>query len=140
MLKESPSNSPNASLFDITDQLQQNHPLLALARAFDWDSLEQEFKPLYKKSGRKAKPIRLMCGLLILKQLYNLSDEALVEEWLMNVYFQVFCGERELQIQRPFDASELSVFRKRIGEKGCEKIFALLVLYMEIKPKMIPFM
>ena len=127
MLKESPSNSPHASLFDITDQQQQNHPLLALARAFDWDSLEQEFKPLYKNSGRKAKPIRLMCGLLILKQLYNLSDEALVEEWLMNVYFQVFCGETEFQIQRPCDASELSVFRKRIGEQGCEKIFALSV-------------
>ncbi len=45
----------------------------------------------------------------------------------MNVYFQVFCGETEFQTARPCDASELSVFRKRIGEKGCEKIFALSV-------------
>ncbi len=87
VLKESPSNLPHASLFDITDQLLQTHPLLILANAFDWRALEEEFKPLYKKLGRKAKPIRLMCGLLILKQLYKLSDEALVDEWLMNVYF-----------------------------------------------------
>ncbi len=127
MLKESPSNLPHASLFNITDQLLQTHPLLILANAFDWRALEEEFKPLYKKLGRKAKPIRLMCGLLILKQLYKLSDEALVDEWLMNVYFQVFCGETEFQTARPCDASELSVFRKRIGEKGCEKIFALSV-------------
>ncbi len=127
MLKESPSNLPHDSLFNITDQLLQTHPLLILANAFDWRALEEEFKPLYKKLGRKAKPIRLMCGLLILKQLYKLSDEALVDEWLMNVYFQVFCGETEFQTARPCDASELSVFRKRIGEKGCEKIFALSV-------------
>ncbi len=66
MLKESPSNLPHDSLFDITEQLLQTHPLLILANAFDWRALEEEFKPLYKKLGRKAKPIRLMCGLLIL--------------------------------------------------------------------------
>ncbi|WP_207819405.1 IS5 family transposase [Parashewanella curva] len=127
MLKESPSNSPHTSLFDITEQLLQNHPLLALAQAFDWASLEQEFKSLCKKTGRGAKPIRLMCGLLILKQMYDLSDEQTVEQWLMNPYFQVFCGVKEFQIKPPCDASELSVFRKRIGTQGVEKIFALSV-------------
>ncbi len=68
-----------------------------------------------------------MCGLLIHKQMYDLSDVQTVEQWLMTPYFHVFCGEKEFQIKPPCDASELSVFRKRIGPKGVEKIFALSV-------------
>ena len=127
MLKNSPSNLPNASLLGLTGQLLQTHPLLALAKVFDWSVLEEEFKPLYKKNGRGAKPIRMMCGLLMLKQMYHLSDEAIVSQWFMNPYFQVFCGETKFQTKLPCDASELSVFRKRIGSEGVKKIFALSV-------------
>ena len=43
--------------------------------------LETAFSELYSHTGRGAKPIRLMTGLLILKQLYNLSDDAVIEQW-----------------------------------------------------------
>ena len=112
MLKNSPSNLPNASLFGLTDQLLQTHPLLALAKVFDWSVLEEEFKPLYKKNGRGAKPIRMMCGLLILKQMYNLSDEAIVSQWFMNPYFQVFCGETKFQTKLPSPCAILVVTPK----------------------------
>ena len=39
-------------------------------------------------NGRPGKPIRLMCGMLILKHLRNLSDESLVEQWSENAYYQ----------------------------------------------------
>ncbi|SFG30016.1 transposase [Neptunomonas qingdaonensis] len=81
MLPNSPVDSAQTGFFDIANQLNANHPLLALGRAIDWSLLEHEFKPLYSARGRNVKPIRLMSGLLMLKQLYNLSDEAVVAQW-----------------------------------------------------------
>jgi transposase, IS5 family len=41
---------------------------------------ETEFAPLYSTFGQSAKPIRLMVGLLILKQIYDLSDETVMSQ------------------------------------------------------------
>ena len=84
--------------------------------------------PLYADFGRPAKPIRLMVGLLLLKQLENLSDERVVEAWVQNPNYQAFCGMDHFQWQFPCDPSELVHFRKRIGESGAEKIFQASVL------------
>ena len=51
-----------------------NHELVLLSQKIDWKSLENEFTSLYSNTGAPAKPIRLMVGLLILKQVYNLGD------------------------------------------------------------------
>ena len=127
MLGDSPSQSQQNSLFGIVDQLNQDHPLIALGRALPWDEIDKELASLYSDVGRKSKPIRLMCGLLILKQMYNLSDEAVVDQWLMNPYYQVFCGETEFQNQTPCHSTELVKFRNRLGKEGVEKIFAMSV-------------
>ena len=89
------NNSP--SLFsNLSDMLNQSHPLYQLADKIDWGKFETAFQPLYcQDNGRPGKPIRLMCGLLILKQLRNLSDESLVEQWSENAYYQYFCGMHE---------------------------------------------
>ena len=43
---------------------------------------EEVFTLLYcSDNGRPAKPIRLMCGLLIFKHLRNISDESVIEQW-----------------------------------------------------------
>ena len=52
---------------------------------------------LWRARGCAAKPIRLMRRLLIRKQLYNLSDEAVVAQWRINPCFQVSCGEVTFQ-------------------------------------------
>ena len=73
--------------------LNQSHPLYQLADKIDWEKFETAFQPLYcQDNGRPGKPIRLMCGLLILKHLSNLSDESLVEQWSENAYYQYFLG------------------------------------------------
>ena len=74
-------------------------------------------------NGRPGKPVRLMCGLLILKHLRNLSDESLVEQWSENAYYQYFCGMQEFTPSAPCASSELVHFRKRIGEEEIELIF-----------------
>ena len=79
---------------------------------------------MYSKKGRPAHPIRLMVSLLILKAVYDLCDEELVEKhWEMNVYFQFFSGKQIQQWGQPCAASDLVHFRKRIGKSGVEKIF-----------------
>ena len=87
MLPKSPNDSAQTNFFDIANQLNSNHPLIALGNAIDWSFLEQKLKPLYTPLGRNAKPIRLMSGLLMLKQLYDLSDEGVVAQWRMNPYY-----------------------------------------------------
>lgn len=127
MRTESPVMSSQRSLFDITSQLDPSHELIALSKRLNWSHLEDKLGVHYSDKGRPAKPIRLMSGLLMLKQLYNLSDEAIVEQWQMNPYFQVFCGMRSFQITPPCHSTELVKFRNRIGTAGINEIFSLSV-------------
>jgi IS5 family transposase len=112
---------------DLIDQLDPKNYLLKLANVIPWQIFEENFQPLYAASGRPAKPIRLMVGLLILKQLENLSDERVVEVWTQNPYFQTFCGQQRFTWKLPCNPSELTYFRRRIGEDGMRRIFEVSV-------------
>lgn len=108
---------------DLASMLDQRQPLCRLSRAIDWGRFEEAFGPLYDEGkGCPGKPIRLMVGLLALKQLHDLSDESVVEHWIQNPYFQYFTGEAHFRWELPVDPSSLSRFRKRIGSRGCELI------------------
>ena len=111
------------------DMLDSKDPLIVLADNFPWSKVELELKKYYKndKVGRPNKPIRLMVGLLLLKQLKNLSDERIVEEWKQNPYLQYFCGFNEYTPALPCHSTELVKFRNRIGKDGLEFIFKLSV-------------
>ncbi|WP_440199233.1 IS5 family transposase [Bacteroides nordii] len=123
MINTTPSSPSLFSSLD--DLLNQQHPLYKLSHKINWCVFENSFTPLYcSDNGRPAKPIRLMCGLLILKHLRNISDESVVEQWSENAYFQYFCGMHEFVPSFPCAASELVHFRKRIGEKGMELILS----------------
>ena len=111
-------------LANLMEFIDPRHRLCLLAEAIDWDGFEAGFAPLYSSVGCPAKPVRLMAGLLILKQVYNLADETVMEEWVSNPYFQYFCGETVFQWKFPCDPSDLVHFRHRIGEVGVEKILA----------------
>jgi len=98
-----------------------NHPLAKLSRQIDWTAFENKFGPLYTPDfGRPGLPIRLMVGLTYLSRMYDLSDEAVVEGWVENPYWQHFCGYEYFQHQFPLDPSSLVRWRKRIGVKGME--------------------
>lgn len=106
------------------EQLNPRQELYLLSNEIDWQYFDSEFADYYSDKGRPAHPIRLMVSLLILKSVYNLSDEKLVEEhWIMNPYFQYFSGFDQMQWNQPCAASDLVHFRNRIGVDGVEKIF-----------------
>lgn len=113
---------------DFLQQLDPNDPLILLAEIIPWSDFEDAFSPLYVKNiGSPSKPIRLMVGLMILKQLEDLSDENVVLQWKRNPYYQAFCGMKNFQNSLPCHATELVKFRKRIGVNGVRKIFQMSV-------------
>lgn len=122
--KKRPENQLHFLAPTLEEQLNPKHELYLLSKTIDWAYFENEFHSLYSDKGRPAHSIRLMVSLLILKAVYNLSDEKLVEEhWEMNVYFQYFSGVQVQEWGPPCAASDLVHFRHRIGEQGVEKIF-----------------
>ncbi len=128
MLGHSPeTRQPTFLMNGLSEILNSKQELYLLGQKIPWHELEKEFAPLYSKRGRPAKPIRLMVALLILKQMYNLSDENLIDHWVMNPYYQFFSGEAEFQWHKPCDPSDLVYFRERIGKKGFEKILAVSI-------------
>lgn len=103
--------------------LNPKHELVKLSAVIQWIDLEMPLSQKYNNDmGRPAKPIRLMCSLLILKYLYDLSDEGLISMWTQNPYYQYFGGFSEFQWEQPCASSELVHFRHRIGRQGEELI------------------
>lgn len=111
----------------LKDFIDLTHELVLLSDKIDWKYFENEFSKYYSNTGQPAMPIRLMVGSLLLKRIYNLSDERVCETWEMNPYMQYFCGMAHFTHQFPTDPSDFVHFRNRIGKAGVEVIFAYSV-------------
>lgn len=122
-------NTPQLSIFDTPLErfINLEHELCVLSKQIDWGKVEAEFSVYYSDFGRPSVPIRRIIGLLLLKHIYNLSDEAIVDRWIENPYWQYFSGEKIFQTQKPFDPTEFIHFRKRIGKEGAEKLLKVSV-------------
>jgi len=122
-----PSQLQTAELFRprLDEQLNMKHPLVRLAVLIDWVEIERMFVVSFTSGrGRPALPPRLIAGLLYLQHTFDASDEAVVNTWVENPYWQYFCGETYLQTELPIDPSSLTRWRKRVGEKGVETLLA----------------
>ena len=124
---KSHASQGNFLLPTLAEQCDPRHPLRKLAERLPWVSLEKAFADHYSAEGRPAKPVRLMVGLLLLKQMFNQSDESVVERWKENPYWQQFCGMEHFQWDLPCDPSDLVYFRQRIGETGMEQLLGISV-------------
>ena len=58
----------------------------------------------------------------MLKDLKGISDEEVCLGWRESPYFQHFCGEVYFQHRLPVEPPSLSIFRKRIGKAGLERL------------------
>lgn len=107
----------------LSQMLNPRHPLVVLAQAIEWSVFEQAVGPLYAEEvGRPALPTRLMVGLHDLKQMEDVSDEAVVAAWVENPYWQYFCGYDEFQHELPCHPTSLVKWRRRGGVDGVEKL------------------
>ena len=97
--------------------IDMGHPLVRLAGEIDWAFLAGRFGSVYTSGpGQPPLPTRLVAGLMILKHMHSLSDEALCARWLENPYYQFFCGEAAFRHDLPFERSSLTRWRQRLGE------------------------
>jgi Transposase domain (DUF772) len=93
------------------------HELVQLGGKIDWAWLDEEMAPLYSDKGRPGIESRFVIGLLLLKHMFGLSDEGVCERWVYDPYFQHFTGETFFQHTFPHERSDLSHWRKRLGDK-----------------------
>nr|GAJ37785.1 hypothetical protein in nfe locus ORFA [Bradyrhizobium sp. DOA9] len=119
MRPKKPKVTRSGDLFRATlDQIiNMKHELVRLAGKVDWDWIDGEIAPLYSENGRPGIATRFMIGLLLLKQIYGLSDEGVCERWVHDPYFQYFTGEEFFQHAFPHERSGLSHWCKRLGDK-----------------------
>lgn len=108
---------------ELKNILNLRHELCELSQLIRWDSLEEAFGDFFPSPvGCPATPTRLVVGLFYLKATFNVSDEILVSRWVENPYWQYFCGEQYLQHELPIDPSSMSRWRKRLGDRGVERL------------------
>jgi IS5 family transposase len=119
MRPKKPETTRSGDLFRARlDQIiNLKHELAQLAGQIDWDFIDGEIAPLYSDKGRPGIPTRFAIGLLLLKHIYGLSDEGVCERWVYDPYFQYFTGEEFFQHEFPHERSDLSHWRKRLGDK-----------------------
>jgi Transposase domain (DUF772) len=98
--------------------LDHRHELFRLAGLIDWDRFDQEFGRFYRPLGRPAKPTRLMVGLSYLQHTFNLSDEAVVQRWIENPYWERRETGKEQVVQVHYDEGVAT----HIDPEPCEGI------------------
>ena len=105
--------------------IDMKHELVRLAGYIPWEEFEREYGALYQPDkGRPAKPTRLLVGLHYLKEAESLSDEKTLWVWVQNPYWQYFCGMKYFEHRIPIDPSQMTRWRKKVGEAGMEKMLA----------------
>ena len=63
-----------------------------------------------------------MVALHYLKYASGMSDEAVLDEWLENPYWQYFTGGIYFEHEYPTDQSTMSRWRKKLARSGAEKM------------------
>jgi IS5 family transposase len=97
--------------------INMKHSVVRLAEEIDWDWIDDQVGDLFSAEGRPGTETRFMIGILLLKQIYGLSDEGVWERWVHDPYFQYFTGETFFQHAIPHERSGLSHWRSRLGDR-----------------------
>ena len=92
-----------------------------LAAKIDWEQAENRYAAHFSRSGKKAINCRTAYAALIIREMLSLSDKETVTQILENPYLQYFCGYKRMLRRRPFSASSMSSFRKRIPKEEYSK-------------------
>src|SRR3989338_2185807 len=107
----------------VVPKLDDNHELVKISKAIDWPALSDKLAQFYcPDNGRPAKPSRAKVGLLILKHLYRLSDDDLVDLIKRDLYAQYLCDVSFGEAIKFIHSTTLVKFRKKIGLSGIKLI------------------
>lgn len=101
-------------------------PLSEIEQHIDFAALAAEIdrvapRPVSPQGGRPPFPTETMVRILVLKRLYNLSDEQMEYQLLDRMSYQRFCGlNHAVNIS---DRTTIWTFENRIGETGAHALF-----------------
>lgn len=71
--------------------IKENHELILLSVRIDWEKIESELGVYYcDNNGRPCIPIRTIAGIVLLKRMFNESDESILDRGVENPYWQYF--------------------------------------------------
>jgi IS5 family transposase len=94
-----------------------------LAQTIDWRNFDEQFGISYSaETARPGISTRLMVALHYLKYTHDLSDEAVLRQWVENPYWHYLSGIRFFCHEMPIDPSTMSRWRSRISEAGAEEL------------------
>lgn len=101
-------------------------PLVEMEEHIDFAALAAELdrvapRPVSPQGGRPPFPTETMTRILVLKRLYNLSDEQMEYQRLDRMSYQCFCGLADTA-SIP-DHTTIWTFENRIGEAGAKALF-----------------
>jgi transposase, IS5 family len=101
-------------------------PLVEIESCIDFAALAGEVdrvapRPVSPQGGRPPYPTETMVRILVLKRLYNLSDEQMEYQLLDRMSYQRFCGLS--QAANIPDRTTVWVFENRIGAAGAQALF-----------------
>lgn len=101
-------------------------PLAEIESHIDFGALAAEVdriapRPDSARGGRPAFPTETMVRIVVLKRLYNLSDEQMEYQLLDRMSYQRFCGLG--QARNIPDRTTIWTFENRIGEAGAQALF-----------------
>lgn len=122
-MKPKNTEEPQNRLFQerLDNMIDMEHELVRLADKMNWSVFEKKLGEVYITNvGRPGLPTRLMVGLHYLKGLKDISDEAVVQGFLENPYWQYFCGMEYFETKLPLNSSSMTKWRKRVGARGFE--------------------
>ena len=112
-------------------KLNADNQWIKLAELMPWDEIDKKYRERFKrKSNYGQVPIdsRVAFGALYIQTKCGLTDEDTTQHISENPYMQYFLGYKEFSLERPFDQSMMTHFRKRISPEFIieitEKIFA----------------
>jgi IS5 family transposase len=100
-----------------------NHSLVQLANKFNWTRVDEICSAKFcTDNGRPALPSRVVVGLLLIKQMYDLSDVEVCAKFIESPYVQYFCGGVYFEHSIGLTSESLTNWRKRLGTETFEQI------------------
>lgn len=106
--------------------LDENNRWVRLAKAIDWEALEEEYSAHFGAGGKQAMPVRLAFGTLVVRDALGLSDRETVRVITESPYLQYFVGVEPFSSAPPCVPATLAKFRRRIPAADIRAAVALL--------------
>jgi len=110
-----------SELLPFGGKLNTENRWIKLHGMIPWMDLETIYRKYFSSVGRPGKDSQLINGILIVKHLLVLSDEAAVDFFMESPYVQYFCGYDQFVTGKEIEPSTLARMRKRLGVEYFKK-------------------